>query len=254
MRSTGVTCLPPTRHRSCRYEPFLDTWVIYASHRRTGSYLPSAANCPLCPTRDHPTEIPAADYEVVVFDNRFPALSAPPGTGHQTEPGALLPRAPGGRAHRGCCLTPRITTCRSPACPPERVELLLEALIDRTAVLSALPGIDQVFAFENRGREIGVTQPHPHGRSTLPVRHGRTSRSWLGPRLLRRTPATCSTDVVAASGRTDRRVVTQTATGRRSCARGRWARRGPLVPASPGTRSEDLVDAGAARTARPSGR
>ncbi|MFW1410911.1 galactose-1-phosphate uridylyltransferase, partial [Vibrio parahaemolyticus] len=34
----------------------------------------------------------------------------------------------------------------------------------RTAALSALPGIRQVFPFENRGQEIGVTLPHPHGQ------------------------------------------------------------------------------------------
>jgi UDPglucose--hexose-1-phosphate uridylyltransferase len=38
------------------------------------------------------------------------------------------------------------------------------AWADRTAALSALPGIEQVFPFENRGEEIGVTIRHPHGQ------------------------------------------------------------------------------------------
>ena len=41
---------------------------------------------------------------------------------------------------------------------------MIEAWADRTAALSALPGIEQVFPFENRGEAIGVTLHHPHGQ------------------------------------------------------------------------------------------
>jgi UDPglucose--hexose-1-phosphate uridylyltransferase len=41
---------------------------------------------------------------------------------------------------------------------------VLEAWTDRTRELSALPGVEQVFVFENRGAEIGVTLSHPHGQ------------------------------------------------------------------------------------------
>ena len=41
---------------------------------------------------------------------------------------------------------------------------MLEAWADRTTVLSATPGIEQVYCFENRGEEIGVTLSHPHGQ------------------------------------------------------------------------------------------
>jgi len=41
---------------------------------------------------------------------------------------------------------------------------IIEAWADRTAALGALPGIEQVFCFENRGKEIGVTLHHPHGQ------------------------------------------------------------------------------------------
>jgi len=41
---------------------------------------------------------------------------------------------------------------------------VIEAWAQRTAALSALPGVEEVFPFENRGREIGVTLPHPHGQ------------------------------------------------------------------------------------------
>ena len=41
---------------------------------------------------------------------------------------------------------------------------MIEAWADRTAALQALPGVEQVFPFENRGEAIGVTLPHPHGQ------------------------------------------------------------------------------------------
>jgi UDPglucose--hexose-1-phosphate uridylyltransferase len=41
---------------------------------------------------------------------------------------------------------------------------IVEAWAQRTEALSALPGIEQVFVFENRGKEIGVTLHHPHGQ------------------------------------------------------------------------------------------
>ena len=46
----------------------------------------------------------------------------------------------------------------------DQAALVLAAWIDRSAALAALPGVEQVFCFENRGREIGVTLSHPHGQ------------------------------------------------------------------------------------------
>ncbi|GAA3103509.1 hypothetical protein GCM10020001_020970 [Nonomuraea salmonea] len=46
----------------------------------------------------------------------------------------------------------------------DQVELVMEAWADRTAELSAIEGVEQVFCFENRGEEIGITIAHPHGQ------------------------------------------------------------------------------------------
>jgi UDPglucose--hexose-1-phosphate uridylyltransferase len=48
--------------------------------------------------------------------------------------------------------------------PASRVRTVLEAWADRTQALSALPQTRQVYFFENRGEEIGVTLHHPHGQ------------------------------------------------------------------------------------------
>jgi UDPglucose--hexose-1-phosphate uridylyltransferase len=47
---------------------------------------------------------------------------------------------------------------------PERARTVIDAWAHRTEALSALPGIAQVFPFENRGQDIGVTLHHPHGQ------------------------------------------------------------------------------------------
>lgn len=158
-----------------RYDPVLRTWVMYASHRQHRSYLPSASACPLCASKPgHPTEIPERDYEVVVFENRFPALatSGEP-RDHSTDSDALpsLLTSPAGlftsRAGAGRCEVVCYSadhSCSFAQLSRERVGTVIDALTDRTLELGRRPEVEQVFCFENRGREIGVTQPHPHGQ------------------------------------------------------------------------------------------
>jgi hypothetical protein len=65
----------PPPASSLRYDPLMDEWVAIAAHRQTRTFLPPAGECPLCPsTPERLTEIPS-DYDVVVFENRFPSFS-----------------------------------------------------------------------------------------------------------------------------------------------------------------------------------
>ena len=157
--------LPPaTTLSELRYDAVLDEWVTVASHRQGRTHLPPADQCPLCPSREgYETEIPSDDYDVVVFENRFPSLA---GEGEPAgDPGAdaLFASRPGhGRCEVVCFTSDHDAAFGS--LPPSRVRTVLEAWIDRSAALSALPGVEQVFCFENRGEEIGVTLRHPHGQ------------------------------------------------------------------------------------------
>src|SRR5699024_292419 len=47
---------------------------------------------------------------------------------------------------------------------PARARTIIDAWAQRTGELSQMEGIEQVFVFENRGVEIGVTLHHPHGQ------------------------------------------------------------------------------------------
>jgi UDPglucose--hexose-1-phosphate uridylyltransferase len=205
--------LPPANSVSqLRYDPFGDAWVIYAQHRQDRSYLPSAADCPLCPTREgRLTEVPAPDYEVVVFENRYPALTAPPGgVAAPATDGVLPDRAAAGRCEVVCFTDDHDASFADLS--PERVRLVLETLIERTVELSGLPGVEQVFCFENRGREIGVTQPHPHGQIyAYPFVTPRTGKALAAAHAYhRRTARNLFDDVLARERADGSRVVRQT--------------------------------------------
>lgn len=129
-----------------RYDPLTEEWVAIAAHRQSRTFLPPSNECPLCPsTSRFLTEVPADDYDVVVFENRFPSFAGDTG-----------------RCEVVCFSSDHSASFKD--LPEPRVRMVLEALIDRTAELSRQPGVEQVFCFENRGEEIGVTLHHPHGQ------------------------------------------------------------------------------------------
>ncbi|MFE2230338.1 galactose-1-phosphate uridylyltransferase [Streptomyces kronopolitis] len=129
-----------------RRDRLLGDRVAIASHRQARTYHPPADECPLCPSREgRHSEIPAPDYDVAVFENRFPSLAGD---------------------HGRCevvCFTPDHDASFADLTDAQAA-LVLAAWTDRTAELSQLPGVEQVFCFENRGAEIGVTLGHPHGQ------------------------------------------------------------------------------------------
>lgn len=199
-----------------RQDPLTGEWIPMASHRMDRTFLPAADSCPLCPARPGAAysdgEIPDTDYDVVVFENRFPALLAPPhGAATQSWPvdgEQLWPaRTAAGRCEVVCFSAEH--TASFADLSPRRTRTIVEAWVDRTLALSQLPGIRQVFCFENRGREIGVTLPHPHGqiyafpfvtpRTRLMLQRAAEHRATTGRDLLR--------DVLDAERRAGTRVV-----------------------------------------------
>ncbi|MFB9472555.1 galactose-1-phosphate uridylyltransferase [Nonomuraea salmonea] len=147
-----------------RYDPLTEEWIAIAGHRQTRTFLPTGgtAECPLCPSTDErSTEIPSYDYDVVVFENRFPSFSGNFGT--YEDVGGLSEVRPGVGRCEVVCFTSDHDSSFS-RLSDDQVELVMEAWADRTAELSAIEGVEQVFCFENRGEEIGITIAHPHGQ------------------------------------------------------------------------------------------
>lgn len=144
-----------------RLDRLSQEWVAVAAHRQTRTYLPPADQCPLCPTREgSESEVPAASFDTAVFENRFPSLGPGLGAVDGEEWGHPVPGT--GRCEV-VVFTPEHTGAFA-TLGFERARVVVEAWARRTEALSALDGIAQVFVFENRGQEIGVTLHHPHGQ------------------------------------------------------------------------------------------
>jgi len=130
-----------------RFNELRGEQVAYAVGRQHRTFLPSTADCPLCPTRAGMplTEIPRPSYEIAVFDNRFPSFESPQGSAevvvytddHQASFNSLS---------------------------PARAEALMWVWRERYRELGSRPDVDYVLIFENRGVEVGVTLHHPHGQ------------------------------------------------------------------------------------------
>jgi UDPglucose--hexose-1-phosphate uridylyltransferase len=185
-----------------RFDVLLEEWVAIAGHRQERMFLPPADECPLCPTRGgRSTEVPSSDYDVVVFENRFPSFAM---AALDTEPfvddvSTMFPRRPArGRCEVVCFTSDHGKTMADLSV--EHMRLVLDAWVDRTAVLSGMPETAQVFVFENRGEEIGVTLAHAHGQVyAYPYVTPRTTRMLAATRrYLEQTGRNLFEDVLAA--------------------------------------------------------
>ncbi|HEY0937228.1 MAG TPA: galactose-1-phosphate uridylyltransferase [Trebonia sp.] len=199
---------PASVSSQARYDPLLDEWVLVTGHRMGRTHLPPNTECPLCPSRPgRPTEIPASWYEVAVFQNRFPALTQETGPGLEDDFG-LLRRAPGNGRCEVVVFSPDHDTSFADLSLAQ-AGTVMAAWTDRTAELSRLPGVEQVYCFENRGPEIGVTLSHPHGQIyAYPFVTPRTSRVLGAVRAYRdQTGGDLVDDVITAERADGSRIV-----------------------------------------------
>lgn len=152
-----------------RQDVLTGEWVSHAAARQNRVFLPPADQDPLAPQTDaNPSEIPDI-YDVAVFENRSPSFgplleddNAPTGLDDTAAIGLGRSRTSVGRCEVVCFAPDHEGSFGSQSVG--RARTVIEAWAHRTEALSALPGIEQVFVFENRGEEIGVTLPHPHGQ------------------------------------------------------------------------------------------
>jgi len=126
-----------------RFDELRGEDVVYAAHRQERTFLPAAADCPLCPGAL--TEVPRASFDIAVFENRFPSFAPPIGA---AEVVVYTDEHEGSFARLA----------------PERAEALMWVWRDRCAELGARADVEYVMPFENRGVEVGVTLHHPHGQ------------------------------------------------------------------------------------------
>jgi len=157
-----------------RKDPFLDRWVVLAPHRehrpRSSQGDASKAECPFCPGHESqtPPEVLALGrqsnrpdtpgWQVRVFPNKYPAFSP------EADKPAVYPPflAQTARGEHEVVVTSPDHDARWRTFSKEQGRLVLEAVAQRREALARLPGISQVFTFENAGEAAGATLPHPH--------------------------------------------------------------------------------------------
>lgn len=162
-------------HPHRRLNPLTGEWLLVSPHRskrpwqgQVEKQVPDARpshdpTCYLCPRNPRAGGVPNPDYTTTyVFDNDF---------------ASLLPEVPGGevntagllvaRAERGVCRV----ICFSPRHDLSLAEMSAQEILPVVDVwaaqyreLGALPYVNHVQIFENKGLMMGCSNPHPHGQ------------------------------------------------------------------------------------------
>jgi UDPglucose--hexose-1-phosphate uridylyltransferase len=195
-----------------RLDALTNEWVVMAAHRQARVFLPPKELCPLCPTKPGlQSEIPEANYEVAVFENLSPSLAIAGSDWKLPEyDGLNTPIVDAAGFCEVLCYTDQ-HEANFGSLSLDQIRIVMEAWRDRTREISKQPHIAHIFAFENRGVEIGVTLHHPHGQIY--------SYSYLPPRVekmlkiatdhLAKHSRPLLTDIIAREIKDEVRIVAQ---------------------------------------------
>lgn len=140
-----------------RWNPLLQTWTMVASNRQARPHMPKDW-CPFCPGSG---KVPK-DYDVYSYNNDFPALTITP-----DEPDVLGSRLYKVAHNYGKCeviLYSPDHNSTLPSLSVDHIYKLINLLTARFHELAKDAKVKYIFEFENRGEEVGVTMPHPHGQ------------------------------------------------------------------------------------------
>lgn len=192
-----------------RWNPLLEQWVVTATHRQERTFFPPDDYCPLCPTKEggFPTEVPLTDYEMVVFDNKFPSFHRNPPE-PAVEPTDLYKVRPAAGVCEVVLYSPEHNGSLAEK-TEEEIEQLVYVWTDRYEELGNLDYVDYVFIFENKGKEIGVTLNHPHGQIyAYPFVPPIVERELAASRTHKEKHGSCLLcDIMAEETRDTRRIV-----------------------------------------------
>ncbi|MBN1616636.1 MAG: galactokinase [Spirochaetales bacterium] len=140
-----------------RYNPLLGTWTMVCAKRQHRPQMPKDW-CPFCPGSG---KVPL-QYDVLQYDNDFPVLSDNPPEPDNTG-SDFYKTAPA----KGACEVILYSSDHSKVLhelPVSHIRMLVDLWAERTNELSKNTSNKYIMPFENKGEEIGVTMPHPHGQ------------------------------------------------------------------------------------------
>lgn len=147
-----------------RHDPIKNIFVAIATKRQNRTFHPRKDYCPLCPEKNKniTTEIPKDKYDIVVFENRFPAFTRFPDKINKKTDSFYKSFSSYGICEVICYTQEHNKYLED--LPFIKVENLIRVWADRFYNLGNQKRIKYVLIFENKGKEIGVTLSHPHGQ------------------------------------------------------------------------------------------
>lgn len=140
-----------------RFNPLLNDWTMVASDRQNRPQMPKDY-CPFCPGSG---KVPDA-YDVFQYDNDFPALMQNPPVPDDVATSLYRTKEAYGKCEV-VLYSSNHTTAMS-RLPVAHIRKVVDLWTERFIELEKNPLHQYVFIFENRGPEVGVTMPHPHGQ------------------------------------------------------------------------------------------
>lgn len=160
-----------------RYNPLLDEWVLVSPSRLTRPWQGQTdvaeagrepaydPGCYLCPGNLRANGERNPGYTTTMaFDNDFPALTPPSGDPEGIRDAhPLLRSEPEAGLCRVLCFSPRHDLTLA-LMDDHGLRNVVDAWAEETTRLLARSGIRHVQIFENKGRVMGCSNPHPHGQ------------------------------------------------------------------------------------------
>lgn len=138
----------------------LGTWTMVAANRQHRPNMPKDW-CPFCPAENK--KVPSS-YRTFIYPNDFPALSGLEGDGIG---GNVSDRIYQVEEASGACEVVLYSPDHDASLydlSTDHMDELVGLWAKRVTHYKQFPLVKYVFEFENRGPEVGVTMPHPHGQ------------------------------------------------------------------------------------------
>ncbi len=158
-----------------RWHPLLQEWVLISantqarpvsqgglSKQQSDNTPEHDPKCYLCPGNTRASGNTNPDYQnTFVFDNDFPSLSMDAPESSWSNPLEKSDHLKG--ACRVICFDPKHNTALAEL-PSQNVVKVFKTKQEQWLELSKIKEVENILIFENKGKESGASNPHPHGQ------------------------------------------------------------------------------------------